>query len=103
MVVAESGLAVGAVQAAAQFSLPTMVYVPARDRLSGMLSGVNEAAPVSTRMRTRNWVSCCVGIGLPIAIRGTTMLIVPSALKPLAGSAAVPGLRGNADGFVPVP
>jgi len=32
-----------------------------------------------------------------------TILIVPSALKPLAGSAGVPGLLGKGFGFVPVP
>src|SRR4029077_6881367 len=105
VVVAVWLMAVGALQAAAQFSLPLMVYWPAGARLSGMLSGVKEAAPASTRMRTKKWLSVVPGAGLPITLRGMTMLIVPSALKPLAGSAGVPGLSVgfNALGLVPVP
>src|SRR3989442_1733628 len=80
-----------------------MLYVPERPRSSGILSGVRATAPPSTRMRTRNCVSCRPTAGLPMALRGMTMLIVPSALKPLAGSAGVPGLLGKGFGFVPVP
>src|SRR2546422_2800760 len=80
-----------------------MLYVPERPRPSGILSGVTAITAPSTRMRTRNWVSCCPGVGLPMTLRGMTMLIVPSALKPLAGSAGVPGLLGKGFGFVPVP
>src|SRR2546422_2880011 len=80
-----------------------MLYVPERPRPSGILSGVRATAPPSTRMRTRNCVSCRPTAGLPMALRGMTMLIVPSALKPLAGSAGVPGLLGKGFGFVPVP
>src|SRR6266446_3267966 len=36
-------------------------------------------------------------------LRGMTILIVPSALKPLAGSAGVPGLLTNTPALVPVP
>src|SRR5467141_867549 len=105
VVVAVWLMAVGAVQEAAQFSLPLILYWPAGVRLSGMLSGVKEAAPASTRMRTKKWLSVVPGSGLPIALRGMMMLIVPSALKPLAGSAGVPGLSVgfNAVALVPVP
>src|SRR3989454_1380709 len=80
-----------------------MVYNPAGVALSGMLSGVIAAAPSSWRMRTKKWLSVVPGAGLPMALRGMTMLIVPSALKPLAASAGVPGLLGKGFGFMPVP
>src|SRR5712692_2739195 len=68
-----------------------------------MLSGVTAITAPSTRMRTRNIVRFCPTNGFPMALRGMTMLIVPSALKPLTGSAGVPGLLGKGFGFVPVP
>src|ERR1700682_3442491 len=54
-------------------------------------------------MRTKKWLRVVPGNGLPMALRGMTIVIVPSALKPLAGSAGVPGLLGKGFGFVPVP
>src|SRR5215510_11753490 len=72
----------------AQEALPTKVYAPAGPRLSGMLSGVTVAMPTFAAMRVRNPVNCCPTCGFPIALVGTTTVIVPSALKVLAGSAA---------------
>src|SRR5467141_940875 len=95
-------MAVGAVQAVAQNSLPKMVYVPAGVVLSGILSGVSAMTPPSTRLRARNLVSCWPTAGLPMALRGTMMLIVPSELKPLAGSAGVPAFKLGLVAFAPV-
>src|SRR5436309_16124846 len=83
-----------------QFSLPYTVYGPGRARLSGMLSGVRATPPASTRTRTRNCVSP-EPVGALIAVRERTILIVPSVLYELAGSAGDAVARRPPD--VPVP
>ncbi len=68
--------------------------------LSGMLSGVIAITTPSTRMRTRNFVSIWPTAGLPMPLLGTMMVMVPSALKPLAGSAGVPEATSGVGGLV---
>ena len=71
-----------------QFSLPFTVYAPVRARLSGMLSGVSEPPVPFTLMRVRKADSLSPAFSSNPE-RGTTILIVPSTVYPLAGSAAV--------------
>src|SRR5258705_4652749 len=66
-----------------QEALPTIVYSPEGVRLSGQLSGV--MTPAVTLIKKES--SCSPMPGLPTPLRGTTMVIVPSAVKLLSGSA----------------
>src|SRR5258708_25160598 len=64
-------------------ALPTIVYSPEGVKLSGQLSGVTATAVTLIRKA----LSGSPMPGFPTPLRGTTMVIVPSALKLLSGSA----------------
>ena len=74
--------------------MPTTVYVPVGARLSGMLSGVMViTVPLTPTIRVRNPERLCPTGGFPMPLLGTTIVIVPLAVKLLG--LVLPGAVGS--------